>query len=117
MIKVIRNARMITMEENNIINGDIFIKNNIIFDIVNKYDGNFDEEIDAKGNIVIPSLINFHTHLGMYDFRNTNDDLKLMDWLNNKIWPIESKMSHKDISDATYNSCIEIIIQNLKAKI
>jgi 5-methylthioadenosine/S-adenosylhomocysteine deaminase len=32
-----------------------------------------------------------------------------MDWLNNKIWPIESKMNNEDISYATYSSCIEMI--------
>jgi len=109
MIKVIRNARIITMETDNVIDGDIVIKNNIILDVVSKYLGEYDLEIDAKHNIVMPGLINCHTHLGMYDFRNTNDNLKLMDWLNNKIWPIEDKMSKKDISDATYNSCIEMI--------
>lgn len=109
MIKVIRNAKILTMENENIIDGEVVIKDNIIFDIVDKYNGEFDEEIDALGNIVMPGLINCHTHLGMYNFRNTNDNLKLMNWLNDKIWPIESKMTDKDISDATYNSCIEMI--------
>ena len=109
MIKVIRNARIITMESDNIIDGDIVIRDNIILDVVDKYLGEYDLEIDAKHNIVMPGLINCHTHLGMYDFRNTNDNLKLMDWLNNKIWPIEDKMTKKDISEATYNSCIEMI--------
>ena len=109
MIKVIRNAKIITMENDSVINGEIVIKDNIINDIVDKYNGEFDEEIDALGNIVMPGLINCHTHLGMYNFRNTNDNLKLMDWLNNKIWPIESEMTDKDISDASYNSCIEMI--------
>ena len=109
MIKVIRNAKIITMENDSVINGEIVIKDNIINDIVDKYNGEFEEVIDALGNSVMPGLINCHTHLGMYNFRNTNDNLKLMDWLNNKIWPIESEMTDKDISDASYNSCIEMI--------
>jgi 5-methylthioadenosine/S-adenosylhomocysteine deaminase len=59
------------MEDENIIDGEVVIKDNIIFDIVDKYDGEFDEEIDALRNIVMPGLINCHTHLGMYNFRNT----------------------------------------------
>ena len=95
MIKVIKNGTIITMENKDIIKGDIVIENNIIKDIVSNYNGPYDELINAKGNIVMPGLINTHVHLGMYNFRNTNDDLKLMDWLNNKIWPIENNMTEK----------------------
>jgi 5-methylthioadenosine/S-adenosylhomocysteine deaminase len=79
MIKVIKNGTILTLENENIIKGDIVIENNIIKEIVDNYTGNYDEIIDAEGNIVMPGLINCHIHLGMYNFRNTNEDLKLMD--------------------------------------
>jgi 5-methylthioadenosine/S-adenosylhomocysteine deaminase len=49
------------------------------------------EVIDAKGGIVMPGLINGHTHAAMTCFRGMADDLELMDWLNNYIFPAEAK--------------------------
>ncbi len=49
------------------------------------------KEIDAKGCIVMPGLINAHTHLPMSMFRGLADDLPLMEWLNEHIFPAESK--------------------------
>lgn len=109
MITVIKNGVIITMENEKVIKGDIVINDNIIQEITPLYKGQYDKIIDAKGNIVMPGLINAHTHLGMYNFRNTNDDLKLMDWLNNKIWPAEAKMTNEEIGAATYLSCLEMI--------
>lgn len=109
MIRVIKNGNILTMKDDNVIKGDIVIEDNTIKDIIDNYAGPYDELIDAKGNIVMPGLINAHTHLGMHDFRNTTGDLRLMDWLNNKIWPIEKNMTEEEISKATYLSCVEMI--------
>lgn len=109
MIRIIKNGTIITMENENIIKGDIVIEDSLIKGIVDNYNGPYDELIDAEGNIVMPGLINAHTHLGMYNFRNLNDDVKLMDWLNKRIWPVENKMTSKEIEDATYLSCLEMI--------
>lgn len=57
----------------------------------------------------MPGLINCHTHLGMSIFIATNDNLNLNDWLNNKIWPIEDKLTDEDIYYTTLLSCIEMI--------
>ena len=40
---------------------------------------------------LIPGLINSHTHAAMNLFRGLADDLKLMDWLENHIWPAEAQ--------------------------
>lgn len=47
--------------------------------------------IDAKGNPVTPSFVNVHTHAAMVLFRGLADDLPLMTWLNEHIWPAEKK--------------------------
>ncbi len=109
MIKVIKNGYLVTMENEHIIKGDVVIEDDIIKQVVDNYRGAYDEIIDAKGNLVMPGLINAHTHLGMYNFRNTNDDLTLMQWLNDKIWPIENKMTDDEVGEATYLSCLEMI--------
>ena len=50
------------------------------------------EVIDARGGLVLPGLINGHTHAAMTPFRGLADDLPLMDWLNHYIFPVESRM-------------------------
>ena len=54
--------------------------------------------IDAKGGIIMPGLINTHTHVAMNLLRGYADDLALMDWLQNSIWPAENRLDE----DAVY---------------
>ena len=49
------------------------------------------ENIDATGSLIMPGLVNTHTHLPMVCFRGLADDLPLMEWLQNHIWPVEAK--------------------------
>jgi len=49
------------------------------------------EIIDAKGGIIMPGLVNTHTHFPMSIFKGLADDLPLMSWLNEHIFPVESK--------------------------
>jgi len=88
---------------------DILINNDKIEKLEKNYQGNYDKLIEAKDKIIMPGLINAHTHLGMSLFRATNDNLTLQDWLENKIWPIENNMTEEDIYYATLLSCIEMI--------
>lgn len=48
---------------------------------------------DGKGMLAAPGFINTHTHIAMGLFRNYADDLQLMDWLQNAIWPVEAKLT------------------------
>jgi len=111
MIKVIKNGTVITMDKNKkqYENLDIVIKDDLIIEVSDNYNGFYDELIDASNKIVMPGLINCHTHLGMSIFRATNDNLTLNDWLNNKIWPIENNMNDEDVYYSTLLSCIEMI--------
>lgn len=52
----------------------------------------YDEIIDGKGMIALPGLVNTHTHVAMTLFRSYADDLALMDWLQNMIWPAEAHL-------------------------
>jgi len=49
------------------------------------------ETIDARGHVVLPGLINTHTHAPMVMYRGLADDLALMDWLQKYIFPAEAK--------------------------
>ena len=61
------------------------------------------------GKVVMPGLINGHTHVAMSFFRGYNDELELMDWLKNAIWPVEDKMTKEDVYVASMLSFVEMI--------
>lgn len=112
MIKVIKNGKVISMDSKRekIDNIDIVIKDDKIVDLVKDYNGEYDEVIDATNKIVMPGLINAHIHLGMSMFKATNDSLTLMEWLQDKIWPIEDKMTDED----TYYSVLMALVEMIK---
>ncbi len=56
-----------------------------------------DTVVDGKGKFAVPGFVNAHTHASMTLLRSYADDMNLMDWLQNKIWPIEAKMKKDDI--------------------
>ena len=67
-----------------------------------------DEVIDAFGKLVMPGLINAHTHAYMSLFRNYADDLAFFDWLD-KVQTIEEDMTEEDCYWGTMLSCLEMI--------
>ncbi|SHH18941.1 5'-deoxyadenosine deaminase [Clostridium grantii] len=87
----ISNGTIVTMNETReILKGDILIENDRIIEISPHIEKKVDEEIDAKGKVIIPGLIQTHVHLTQSLFRGMADDLELMDWLRKRIWPLES---------------------------
>ncbi len=58
-------------------------------DIIRMYSA--PERVDAAGKLIIPGLINGHTHIPMTLFRGLADDLDLQDWLTKYIFPAEAK--------------------------
>lgn len=68
-----------------------------------------DEAIDAAGAPLVPGLVNGHTHAAMTLFRNYGDDLPLMRWLEEKIWPLEAKLEPEDVYWGTRLACLEMI--------
>ena len=68
------------------------------------------EAVDAKGGIVIPGLVNAHTHAAMVLFRGVADDLRLMDWLTRYIFPAEARnVSAPFVRAATRLAALEMI--------
>src|SRR5213075_3031184 len=68
------------------------------------------ETIDAAGQVVMPGLINTHTHAPMVLFRGLADDLALMEWLNKYIFPAEAKMvSPEFVRAGTRLAALEMI--------
>ena len=66
--------------------------------------------IDAKGGLILPGLINGHTHAAMSLFKGLADDLPLMKWLNRYIFPVEKNMDADFIYTGTLLACAEMIL-------
>ncbi|MGM0547955.1 MAG: amidohydrolase [Bacillota bacterium] len=69
----------------------------------------YDHLIDAQDKIVLPGFINTHTHVAMTMMRGYADDMPLDKWLQDKIWPFESKINSDDIYWGTALGLIEMI--------
>lgn len=104
-------ALILTMEPNRpAFEGEIWIQNEKIVyigetKILNSFwkESNnlyiiWDQEIDCKGNLLMPGFKDAHTHSGMTFLRSYADDMPLNRWLNEKVFPMEKKLTGDDIS-------------------
>jgi len=114
MSLLLTNASVITCDEKGtfIKNGAVGIKDGII-DYVGPVQANltenYDRVIDLKRKAIMPGFVNAHNHAAMTMFRNYADDLKLMDWLFNKIFPLEDKLTAEDAYWASSLAMLEMI--------
>ena len=67
------------------------------------------ETWDLAGKVVIPGLINTHTHAAMTLLRGYADDMALMEWLEKKVWPFEAHLTPEDVYIGTLVACAEMI--------
>jgi 5-methylthioadenosine/S-adenosylhomocysteine deaminase len=67
-----------------------------------------DERLDAGGDLLLRGLVNGHTHAAMTLFRGYGGDLPLMQWLEDKIWPAEARLTDDDVYWGTRLACIEM---------
>lgn len=90
-------------------NGTIVIEDGKITEIGEKTKESAETVIDAKGSVVMPGLVNTHTHAAMTLFRGYADDLQLADWLENHVWPAEAQLTAEDVYKGSLLACLEMI--------
>ncbi len=109
----IKNGFLITADSNDrCLKGCVHVKDDIISYAGNETDApsfQADRVIDAKGGIVSPGFIDTHTHIPMNLLRGAADDMALMDWLNNKIWPAEEKLDEDAVYWGTMLGIAELV--------
>ncbi|HNJ81439.1 MAG TPA: amidohydrolase family protein, partial [Methanoregulaceae archaeon] len=71
--------------------------------------GEADSIIEGKGRVLLPGLVNTHTHAAMTLLRGYADDMPLQQWLSEKIWPLESHLTGDDVYWGTRLACLEMI--------
>ena len=99
-----------TIIANKIIKGSLLIQNDKIVEISDKIGLNdVDEVINAEDKVLIPGLVNTHTHLSMTLMRGLADDMQLETWLNNYIWPFEANLDGEHCYAGALLACAEMI--------
>ena len=120
----IYNARILTMEENKpLFLGEIHIKGNRISYVGESLDTDssfrtetiWAREINADGNVIMPGFKNAHTHSAMTFLRSYADDLPLLDWLNQQVFPMEAKLTEEDIYHLTKLGILEYLTSGITA--
>lgn len=117
----IYHAKILTMEESEeIYDGEIWISGTQI-----KYIGpekkeeaqniSWDRQIDAKGNLIMPGFKNAHTHSAMTFLRSHADDMPLLSWLNDQVFPYEAKLTPEDIYHLSKLAIMEYLTSGITA--
>lgn len=116
----IYNARILTMEEDsNIVQGEVWVEGTRITYVgpasANTCTVKWDRDIDAAGNLIMPGFKNAHTHSGMTFLRSYADDLPLLEWLNQKVFPLEARITAKDIYQLSKLAVMEYLTSGITA--
>lgn len=77
--------------------------------------GAFDREIDLAGDLVMPGFKNAHTHSAMTFLRSYADDLPLLDWLNQQVFPMEAKLTADDVYHLAKLAILEYLAAGITA--
>ncbi len=111
---IVHNGTILTMDSTHTVleNAFLSISGDEITHIGNQDPTAFKAEkiIDAEGGLILPGLVNAHTHAAMSLFRGLADDLPLMDWLNNYIFPVENRMDADFVYTGTLLALAEMIM-------
>jgi len=105
---LIRGAYIVTQNDTRqVVKGDILVEDGRIT-AIGKVKDSADEAIDARGDVVIPGLVNAHTHVAMSIMKGMADDLPFNDFLE-KSFVIDAKRTDKDVYAGARLGCLEMI--------
>jgi 5-methylthioadenosine/S-adenosylhomocysteine deaminase len=107
---LIRNATILTLNDAwEVVEGAVSVRNGRVASIGREPAEAHDRTIDAGGAVLLPGFVQTHIHLCQTLFRGYADDLKLMDWLRQRIWPMEAAHTTASLQAATRLACAELL--------
>lgn len=112
------NARIMTAENGcGIIEGELHTDGNLVGYVgeASSAEAGFDREIDCKGNLIIPGFKDAHTHSAMTFLRSYADDLPLQEWLFDKVFPREDKLTPDAVYSLTKLAVMEYLSSGITA--
>lgn len=107
----IRDATVVTQDDSRrVLHGDVFVEDGRITHVGEvKGRKEADRTIDGRGQVLIPGLINLHTHLAMGLLRGYGDDMLLERWLEDRIWPAEERIKEPEMRAGADLGLLELI--------
>ncbi len=109
MLTLIKDAHIITQNaERKLVRGDILIRDGKIVQVGGSVEGSADIEIDASGDIVLPGLINTHTHVSMAILKGIADDIPFPQFLD-RVFKVDAHRTERDIEAGAAQGCLEMI--------
>jgi cytosine/adenosine deaminase-related metal-dependent hydrolase len=107
----IRGGTIVTMDgARRVVSGSLFVDGKTIVGIGDAPAGwSANEVLNASGCLVAPGLIQAHTHLCQTLCRGAADDLHLLEWLRERVWPYEAALDEKAMRAAARVACAELI--------
>ena len=116
MITLFKNARILSMKDDQILFGELAVVDNKITYVGDHYEGQTpDRVIDCEGNVLMPGFKDAHAHTAMVFARSAADDLSLHDWLYQTIFPMEAKFEANDIYHLTKLGILEYLTSGITA--
>jgi len=110
MSLLIRVGPILTMNDRfDMVDGDVSIRDGRIAAIAAGIADPHDRVIDARGGYVLPGFIQTHIHLCQTLFRGYADDLRLMDWLRTRVWPMEAAHTADTLRAAARLAATELL--------
>ena len=114
---LIRNATILTMNDTlDVVEGSVSIRDGRIAAIgaeadiaVGAHAASHDVVIEAAGDYLLPGFIQTHVHLCQTLFRGYADDLRLLEWLRTRIWPMEAAHTRDSLTAAARLACHELL--------
>jgi 5-methylthioadenosine/S-adenosylhomocysteine deaminase len=107
---LIRNATILTMNDRmEVVNGSVSVRDGRIESVGAEPSARHDVAIDATGHILLPGFVQTHIHLCQTLFRGYADDLRLLDWLRTRIWPMEAAHTPVSLRAAARLACLELL--------
>ncbi|MBR1607653.1 MAG: amidohydrolase [Clostridia bacterium] len=110
---LLKNAYVVTMDPNVGVytRGGVIVEDDRILSVYGGEapQGEYDETVNCDGKILMPGLINTHVHTSQQLGRGLGDDVNLLTWLHDRIWPYESNMTEEDSYISTLLCCAEQI--------
>ena len=117
MKTLLKNARILKMDDTPVFEGDVVIENDKIIYIGKESSsyGPFDITRECYGNIIMPGFKNAHTHSGMTFLRSKTDDHNLQNWLFDIVFPREAHLKPSDIRPLVKPAFLEYLTSGITA--
>src|SRR4051812_15554558 len=113
---LIRNATVVTMNDRfDVVCGAVSVRDGRIVSIGDEPSDPHDVVVDAGGAYLLPGFVQTHIHLCQTLFRGYADDLRLLEWLRTRIWPMEAAHTPASLRAAARLACHELLCSGTTA--